>query len=400
MTHGSLFSGIGGFDLAAQWIGWKNIFHCEINPFCQKILNHYWPNAKSYTDIKQTDFSIYRGKIDVLSGGFPCQPFSTAGRRKGAEDDRYLWPEMLRAIDEIRPTWVVGENVAGLASMVQPEAYKTEVESQINIQGEVDQEAILEYQQYVTETVCSDLEHLGYSVQTIIIPACAVGAPHRRDRIWFIANRSDAGTESMPGQEDSVYRFNSFTNAYSIRGKGRAADCERENENETLRSNLYQQINGLSIQRTTSDTSSDRRNRERSGAEDENREKESLFLRIMEGRSEGLCFQKYTSDSHDKRLQAECFPFSNESKRRKKSDGYVEQYSSHDWRTLPTERWEKFPTKSPVCGGNDGVSSGLDGITFPKWREESIKAYGNAVVPQVVFEIFKGINEIDHDHQH
>ncbi|HAE65726.1 MAG TPA: DNA (cytosine-5-)-methyltransferase, partial [Sphingobacterium sp.] len=179
MTHGSLFSGIGGFDLAAQWMGWQNIFHCEINPFCQKILKYYWPNADSYTDIKQTDFSIYRGKIDVLSGGFPCQPFSTAGKRKGAEDDRYLWPEMLRAIDEIRPTWVIGENVAGLASMVQPEAYKTNVESQINIQGEVDQETVLEYQQYVTETVCSDLEHLGYSVQPIIIPACATGAPHR-----------------------------------------------------------------------------------------------------------------------------------------------------------------------------------------------------------------------------
>src|SRR5687767_12981016 len=110
MVHGSLFSGIGGFDLAAHWVGWENAFHCDNNPFVSQILKYYWPNAINYENIKTTDFSIWRGRIDVISGGFPCQPFSTAGKRGGKDDYRYLWPEMLRAIREIRPPWVCGEN--------------------------------------------------------------------------------------------------------------------------------------------------------------------------------------------------------------------------------------------------------------------------------------------------
>lgn len=119
-THGSLFSGIGGPEIAAEEMGWKNMFHCEINPFGRKILDYWFPNSKSYEDITKTNFTEWRGKINVLTGGFPCQPFSCAGQRKGAEDDRYLWPEMLRAIREIQPDWVVGENVAGILSMEHP----------------------------------------------------------------------------------------------------------------------------------------------------------------------------------------------------------------------------------------------------------------------------------------
>lgn len=104
-THGSLFSGIGGPEIAAEEMGWKNMFHCEINPFGRKILDYWFPNSKSYEDITKTNFTEWRGKINVLTGGFPCQPFSCAGQRKGAEDDRYLWPEMLRAIREIQPDW-------------------------------------------------------------------------------------------------------------------------------------------------------------------------------------------------------------------------------------------------------------------------------------------------------
>lgn len=135
MTHASLFSGIGGFDLAAEWMGWHNAFHCEINGFCTKILNYHFPDAEHYTDITRTDFSKWRGRIDVLSGGFPCQPFSLAGQRKGADDNRYLWPQMLRAIREIRPTWVVGENVAGILTVVQPGA-EVEVGGQASLFGE------------------------------------------------------------------------------------------------------------------------------------------------------------------------------------------------------------------------------------------------------------------------
>ena len=120
MTHASLFSGIGGAEIAAEWVGWENLFHCEINPFGRKVLEYWYPNSVSYDDITKTDFTEWRGKIDVLTAGFPCQPFSVAGQRKGADDDRYLWPQVVRAVHEIRPAWVVGENVAGILTMVQP----------------------------------------------------------------------------------------------------------------------------------------------------------------------------------------------------------------------------------------------------------------------------------------
>lgn len=196
MTHGSLFSGVGGFDLAAEWMGWENLFHCEINEWCQKVLRFHFPKSIQYDDITKTDFSCWRGEIDILTGGFPCQPFSVAGSRKGKDDDRYLWPEMLRAIREIRPTWVIGENVAGILSMVQPGSEVT-VESQASLFDKADKETILE-QEYVIETVCRDLEREGYSVQPILIPACGVGAPHKRYRVWFIASdRSDARIEGL-----------------------------------------------------------------------------------------------------------------------------------------------------------------------------------------------------------
>lgn len=166
MKHGSLFSGIGGFDLAAQWMGWENVFHCEYNPFCQRILKYYWPRAQSYGDIKKTDFTRHYGTIDLLSGGFPCQPYSSSGKRLGTEDDRHLWPEMLRAIREISPRWIVGENVRGLT----------------NWNGGV-----------VFDEVQADLEAQGYEVLPFLLPASAINAPHRRDRIWFIAH-SKGGT--------------------------------------------------------------------------------------------------------------------------------------------------------------------------------------------------------------
>lgn len=160
MKHASLFSGIGGFDLAAQWMGWENVLHCEWNEFGRKILNYYWPKAESYGDITKTDFSKHRGTIDILTGGFPCQPYSTSGRRKGKDDDRHLWPEMLRAIREIRPTYIVGENVRGLT----------------NWNGGM-----------VFNEVQAEMEAEGYQVAPFLLPSCAVNASHRRDRIWFVA---------------------------------------------------------------------------------------------------------------------------------------------------------------------------------------------------------------------
>ncbi len=163
LSHGSLFSGIGGFDLAAHWAGWTNLFQVEWNEYCQQILKRNFPDARIYGDIRQFDGKPWRGSVDVISGGFPCQPYSSAGKRLGKEDERHLWPEMLRVIREVAPRWVVGENVRGL----------------VNWSGGL-----------VFEEVCADLEASGYEVQPFILPAASVNAPHRRDRVWFIAYRS------------------------------------------------------------------------------------------------------------------------------------------------------------------------------------------------------------------
>lgn len=304
-THGSLFSGFDAPSVAASWMGWENAFHCEINPFCNEILKYWFPDSEHYEDITKTDFRQWRGRIDILTGGFPCQPFSLAGQRKGADDNRYLWPHMLRAIQEIRPAWVIGENVAGILTMVQP-GEETEVGSQTSIFGEDNRKRILLRQEYVVETICKDLEREGYSVQPMLIPACAVGAPHRRDRVWFIAHCADSGTE----------------------------DVRRKREDKVL--------------------------------------------------SDGNA-----SDSNDERLQR-C---SNNRKHPQKGEKSNNQQSC---RSLCTN-WEKFPTQSPVCRGNDGLPFDVDNLTIPftKWRQESIKGYGNAIVPQVILEIFKAIEELD-----
>lgn len=175
----NLFDGIGGFALAAEWMGWENVGSVEIDPFCRKVLDYWFDYKYRYGDIKTADFVRLRGRIDIITGGFPCQPFSNAGKQRGKDDDRYLWPEMLRAIREVQPRWVVGENVRGLLT---------------NAGG------------MVFEQVCADMEALGYEVQPFLVPACAVDAPHRRDRVWIVARlaadtprNGDSGTSSEAG---------------------------------------------------------------------------------------------------------------------------------------------------------------------------------------------------------
>ena len=160
MRHLDLFAGIGGFSLAARWAGWETVAWCEINPFCQTVLKYHFPNATGYTDIKQFDGRQYAGRVDIISGGFPCQPFSSAGRRKGTADDRHLWPEMLRVIREVAPRWVVGENVRGITTWSDG---------------------------LVFEQVQAGLEAAGYEVQSFVLPAASVNAPHERYRVWFVA---------------------------------------------------------------------------------------------------------------------------------------------------------------------------------------------------------------------
>jgi len=289
MRHGSLFSGIGGFDLAAEWCGWENVFQVEIDEFAQKVLAYHFPNVKRYSDVKEFDGTPYKGAVDVISGGFPCQPYSNAGKRKGKNDDRHLWPEMLRIIREISPTYVVGENVYGLYSWNDG---------------------------LVFDEIISDLETLGYEVRTLFIPAVAVNAPHRRMRIWFVAyangagSRGDGGTSR--GTQSEVRRQDASDVLEPFRHDGVAANADGK---------LSQRGNG----------------------------KRKAVRRAEPGA-------------------------------RTQSLG-------------ESARWEEFPTQSPICGGDDGISRQLDGITFPKWRSESIKAYGNAIVPQVVYQIFEAIKQ-------
>ena len=284
MKHISLFSGIGGFDLAAEWAGWTNVASCEINDFGNKVLEYYWPKAYHHRDIHTLTGQILNDEIQqrfgadwkadgtILTGGFPCQPYSTAGKRLGKEDERHLWPEMLRVIREVQPEWIVGENVRGLVSW----------------SGGL-----------VFEEVWADLETIGYEVQPFILPAASVNAPHKRERIWFVA--------------------------YSHSKR-------RQKCNIAAKPNLPQFLSGFYEQCDASNAKSDQNIRRR----------QSGFF------------------------------------------------------TKPTwniSSWQNFPSEPAVCSRNDGFPKRLDSITFPKWRNESIKAAGNAIVPQVAYQIFKAIND-------
>jgi DNA (cytosine-5)-methyltransferase 1 len=284
MNHGSLFSGIGGFDLAAQWMGWNNVFHCEWNDFGKKVLNYYWPEAISYDDITKTDFTIHRGRIDILTGGFPCQPYSQAGKRKGKDDDRHLWPEMLRAIQEIQPRYVVGENVRGIT----------------NWNGGL-----------VFDEVQADLEAEGYEVLPFLLPACAVNAPHRRDRVWFVAHS---------------YADGNLRGSSEVQSEGRA---KRVQERQPVQ---------------------------------------------LTGEPSGLRAPTPHTHSHQRPERGMHTPEREAAKR---------HAGTRNAPAYQRNAWQNFPTQPPICGGDDGLPSELDRITFSKWRNESIKAMGNAIVPQV-----------------
>jgi len=290
MKHGSLFSGLGGFDLAAEWMGWENIFHCEWMEFPRKVLDYHFPNADSHVDICKTDFKKYANKIEILTGGFPCQPFSMAGKRKGTDDERYLWGEMLRAIQEIKPAFVIAENVFGIT----------------NIDDGL-----------VFEQVCLDLEAEGYEVQPFVIPAAAKNAPHRRDRVWFVATDTNGNGLNQ-----------------------RNGNNEKHSSEEGI--NAQRDIKQSIVDGYATDTDSDG--------------------------------QKWSKKIRNQRRD--------EKKKQKRIQ----------FKRCKCNTWQKFPTQPAICGGDDGLPTELNGITFSKWRAESIKGYGNAIVPQIAFGIFKQLS--------
>jgi len=374
MTHGSLFSGIGGFDLAAEWMGWENVFHCEMNPFGRQVLNYYWPNSISYDDITKTDFTIHRETIDILTGGFPCQPYSHAGKRLGKEDDRHLWPEMLRAIREIQPTWVVGENVSGLISW----------------NGGL-----------VFHEVQTDLEAEGYEAQPFVLPACAVNAPHRRDRVWFIAynNSFIRGTRGnvKPGKQsrhgESILPItaagpttNPNSNGHELRGFGEDRCTEGESiGKQEQRERVWANDRGIGEQGIAPNAASQQGERMRP----EQREFGEPKQRQLRGNGSGLGGTWVPTNTCNEGLQG--------SEVNGSITGIRKERNKQLAGCVPST-WQNFPTQPPVCSRNDGLPAGLVGITVSKHRNESIKAYGNAIVPQVALQIFKAIQSFPPPH--
>jgi len=443
MRHLDLFSGIGGFALAVEeiWPDVKHIF-CDNDAYCRELLKLRFPKSKIYEDIKEIKsiadsdrnglqksgkkqqtsrnrqlfknraerifkarhdsdsdgngrterkkkvhsakagkqtFYDFEGRIDLVTGGFPCQPFSQAGKRRGTDDDRYLWPEMLRVIRLAKPRWVIAENVRGLLTMQNG---------------------------MVFEQVCADLENSGYEVQPFIIPAVAVNAPHRRDRIWFVAHaigdkadrkkkrRELSETRSQQKQNGTKYRSagKSFRTASGRRSErfeknasmaetARNAKGSRQSRgDERQRKTQYGRAGSGSDQRFASDTESQRKRRfagEEHGTKKRLLEQNEPERREIRRESERRSRRIADTESGQSRKPSEW-------KRRK---GFERRSWERSWIEVAIE----------LCGVDDGLPAELDGfeLTKSRHRVERLKALGNAIVPQVAMEIMRAIKKSD-----
>jgi DNA (cytosine-5)-methyltransferase 1 len=350
-----LFSGIGGFSLAASWCGIETVCFVEIDPFCQTVLNKHWPSVpiindirgvtseqiikitksfrcshrkdgKEKSEIRRFGESISRNKnwfcnespIDILTGGFPCQPFSVAGKRKGTDDNRFLWPEMLRVIREIKPTWVIAENVGGILTIDNG---------------------------MVFENCCTDLEKEGYEVQSLVIPACAVNAPHRRDRVWIIACNS-----KYDGRDGTKDRQGGFEG--SNRNEGRS------NENgEFARPTLSRDI----------------------ACSNPNR---------LNGDDAGFCSGEISQQQEAEICGCDA---SNAEIARQLPEQKFSRTGDESWCNIGADCWnENWPeVAARLCRVDDGLPRKLD-------RVNRLRALGNSIVPQVAYQIFRAILEVEH----
>lgn len=329
LTHLSLFSGIGGLDLAAEMAGFRTVGQCEWADYPTKVLEKHWPDVPRWRDIRTlTGESFYEKTglrtVDVISGGFPCQPFSVAGKRRGKEDDRYLWPEMLRVISELRPAWAVGENVAGIVNMALDQVY-------------------------------ADLENEGYAVQALIIPACAVDAPHRRDRCAIIGRRTVEAKHNRRGRgADSVEN----------------SDCVRFCEPGVL----SQQPGRTKLKRNGKDVAhaeSIRLQRVRSSGE------QIGIPRPEKEQSERCCDVLSDTDHRSRALRGNWELPAVEETGAIRADyrGRAPEYVAGEW-------WPAEPNVGRVA---HGVPS----------RVDRLKCLGNAVVPQQFYPVFQAIADIE-----
>ena len=362
----SLFSGIGGIDLGLEATGYfKTTLFSEIDPFCQKILKKHWPNVPIIPNVK--DINGKEIETDVLVGGFPCQPFSVAGKRKGKEDERHLWPEMFRIIKEARPSIVIGENVPGI----------------INTQMALGQ-------------CVSDLESEGYKVQPVVLPACSVNAPHRRYRVFIIAmvdtdnlrleqyNETQKEEQIRWAETPSLSRSENVANPNSssfTSWESRGADREVSSESERLRGGESQRETrkefGSSSENVANPNSFGHRGWNSQGCSSGGE------TRILPGEQEGRetwsetercseSYRNYVANSTASRPQTspeECF----EQKGTEEADA-IAPYSGTIGDFNPRDNWSVEPNVGRVA---HGISD----------RVDRIKSLGNAVVPQLTYII-------------
>lgn len=471
--HISFFAGCGGFDLAAEAVGWNNNAHVEINPFCRTILKYYWPNAQSIKNIIGTDFHAYRGRIFCVSGGFPCQPFSNAGKRAGTLDGRYLWPEYFRAIREIQPPAVVGENVTGILSMAEREVWaRVDSRNKIRWENFDNYEAVYSRQEeMLVGNIIKDLESEGYGVQLFNIPAAGIGAPHRRERIWFTAysnsiglqrggehgiwaeafqeqtkilggnvadhsgngRREDhgVGESRLPYKEIKNYNWKNFPTQPPVCGRDdglpTGIHTETISREHTMDRNLVIQ-SALKAKRLEVDFNTgkifSRTIRGRKGEKVElpgsnlkgyrvhsiyvdGVKKQCKAHQIVWIAANGLYDKSSLMIDHINRNRSDnrlCnLRLVNAKENRANSHRRESQFRQNEKDLMHElhqmghmsfrEIAEHFNCSKSRVHQIVSEHSGVYGITFSKWRNESIKGYGNAVQPQVVIPIFEAFEE-------
>jgi DNA (cytosine-5)-methyltransferase 1 len=379
VKHLDLFSGIGGFALGLQKVGFETVAFCDIEKYCQHLLKQKWNGIKIYSDVREITKEKFKAdgieSPEIITGGFPCQPFSVAGSRKGTDDNRHLWPEMFRIIKEFKPRWIIGENVRGIVSI---------------------QDGL------VFETVCTDLESEGYEVQTFNIPAVGVGAPHKRERIWIVANSrcSIRGKQSSRNSESigsrTFKKTERSTDTSKITGSSERAETMADTESKRTGENnerLRSRTSGISGREGTTriqeDVANSNTGNVEAGCERQRRIREENTKERQSNNATGSSeVMANTNESISRERQI----FGNPNdKGRGASETRRESLQPEDRQT----RTDNLGSGSEVSqsGGNfwdiepdvGRVVNGLPG------RVHRLKGLGNAIVPQIAEEIGRAI---------
>ena len=342
-----LFSGIGGFSLGLEWAGMSTVAMCEKDPYCRKILAKHWPDLTIHEDIRNLDGKKYRNSIDLVAGGFPRQPFSVAGKRKGADDDRHLWPEMLRVIKEAKPRWVIGENVFGFINMA-------------------------------LDDVQADLEREHYEVRKFVLPAVAVDAKHRRDRIFLVAYSNSPAVWNLP-ERQAQGRDNLQTGRQAITPHDGSSQSMANPDSswELQQEGDQQEIGGWSGNSSQQDVA----NSYGEGLEIGQDLRENHEQELSPSERSGSERREDVANSHGTRGEA---GLSGQEPWQEGNSGELDhQGHQQSWR----EEVREWPAEPCVGRVADGVPN----------RVDRIKGLGNAVVPQLIQAIGELVIEADRE---